>query len=87
MGENRATVDRIQDGVFPSLQGRCRYSPREAPPPVLSTPAQPNPTPKHTHTETHRNPDVLKAGEKVSHTVVSYVVRNVFWSVLDCLSA
>ena len=51
MDEIRATMDRILDDVFPSLQGRCRYSPREAPPPVLPTHATPTPITPSTNTQ------------------------------------
>ena len=57
-----------QDTVFPSLQGRCRYSPREAPPPVLPTLGTPTPKTPTTNTQmTHCDAMHCTARHKAYH--------------------
>ena len=56
MDKIRVTVDRILDYVFPSLQGRCRYSPRESPLPCCPYPPSPTPHPNPKPKTKNKNP-------------------------------
>ena len=62
---------RIQVMAFPSLQGRCRYSPRKAPPSVLPRHGPQAPTPPHL--TKHLTPDMPPTSNCVAllHTTPS----------------